>query len=271
LRAQAARFDNQKELPVRIDRKVGATVAVTGSLLLALSGTVPALAGSHSSGGLALATGARLSVAAKSQTTFGGWTFGATGSKSVTAEYKIPSLKCTGTTTSGFGPLAAMVTGKSTAAKFSAAGLLMECLSGSPAAAAVVQVNTSVKQGTKGVFVGDLIQATVSTTATKTIATVKDLTKGHTFTVTTSQKTGLALEELVIDDSLVNSSTGKQLPVVNFGKVTFSKASVSTKAIGSVKPQAGFNMATKKGVLQILTGKITGTKKNTFLTTWKHS
>jgi Peptidase A4 family len=270
LRAQAARFDNQKELPVRIERKVGATIAVTGSLLLALSGTVPAFAGSHSSGELARASGARLSVAAKSQTTFGGWTFGATGSKSVTTEYKIPSLKCT-KTTSGFGPLAAMVTGKTSAAKFSAAGLLMECLSGSPAAAAVVQVDTSVKQGTKGVFVGDLIQATVSTTATKTTATVKDLTKGHTFTVTTSKKTGLALEELVIDDSLVNSSTLKQLPVANFGKLSFTSASVSGKAIGSVKPQAGFNMATKTGVLQILTGKITGTKKNTFLTTWKHS
>jgi peptidase A4-like protein len=270
LRAQAARTDNQKELPVRIERKVGATVAVTGSLLLALSGTVPALAGSHSSGELALATGARLSVAAKSQTAFGGWTFGATGSKSVTTEFKIPSLKCT-KTTSGFGPLAAMVTGKSTAAKFSAAGLLMQCAGGAAAAEALVQVNTSSKAGTKGVFVGDLIQGTVTTTATKTTATVKDLTKGHTFTVTTSQKTGLALEELVIDDSLVSTSTGKQLPVVNFGKVTFSKASVSTKAIGLVKPQAGFNMATKKGVVQILVGKITGTKKNTFLTTWKHS
>ena len=254
---------------MRIDRKVGATVAVTGSLLLALSGTVPALAGSHS-GGLALATGARLSVAAKSQKTFGGWTFGATGSKTVTTEFKIPSLKCT-KTTAGFGPLAAMVTGTTKSEKFSGAGLLMECASGSAAAEAVAQVNTSVKAGTKAVFVGDLIQGTVTTTATKTTATVKDLTKGHTFTVTTSQKTGLAIEELVIDDSLVNSSTNKQLPVVNFGKVTFSKAAVSTKAIGLVKPQAGFNMATKKGVLQILVGKITGTKKNTFLTTWKHS
>jgi hypothetical protein len=270
LRAQAARSDNQEETPVRIERKVGATVAVTGSLLLALSGTVPALAGSHSTGELALATGARLSVTAKSQTTAGGWEFGATGAKSVTTEYKVPSLKCT-KTTAGFGPLAAMVTGTTKAEIFSAAGLLMECVSGTPEAVALVQVNTSVKEGTKGVAVGDLMQATVTTTASKTTATVKDLTKGHTFTVTTSLKTGLALEELIIDDSLVNTSTGKQIPVVNFGKVAFGSSSVSGKAIGSVKPQAGFNMATAKGVLQILVGKITGSKKNGFLTTWKHA
>ena len=30
-------------------------------------------------------------------------------------------------------------------------------------------------------------------------------------------------------------------------------------------------MQTSKKVLQILTGALTGTKKNAFLTTWKHS
>jgi hypothetical protein len=49
------------------------------------------------------------------------------------------------------------------------------------------------------------------------------------------------------------------------------RAPVSGKALGLVTPRRGVNMQTSKGVLQILTGALSGTAENSFLTTWKHS
>jgi hypothetical protein len=256
---------------VRVERKIAASVAVLGSVLLALSGAVPALARSGPSAGLSQVRGARFApLANKSSTSFGGWVFGASAAKSVTAEFKIPSLKCT-STLSGVEPMVGLITG-TTAAGFNVAGLLMACQSGTPAAAASVTVNGSpLPDTTNAVFVGDLMKATVTVSASKVTATVADLTKGHAFTYTKSGTGGTSSEQLIIDDSLVNTNTNKQLPVVNFGTISYSKGAISGKAIGSVKPNQAVNMQTAKGVLQILTGPITGTGKNAFTTTWKHS
>ena len=255
---------------MRIEHKAGAGVAALGALLLAMSGAAPAFAHSGPSARLARAAGLSFADPANSTSTgFGGWVFKATAAKSVTAEYKVPTLKC-GTATAGVGPIAVFATGTSSAPKFNAAGLLLECSGGSPAAAAAVVVDGTATTGTKAPHAGDLIQVTIVSSTTKTTATVKDLTAGHTFTLTKSGAGAAPLQEQIIDDSLATSS-GAQLPVANFGKITFTKGAVSGKAIGSVSPRTGVNMQTSKGVLQILTGAISGTAKNTFLTTWKHS
>jgi Peptidase A4 family len=256
---------------MRIERKAGTGAVILGSLMLVMSGAVPALAGSGPSARLPLSAGVRSAdLANATSTVFGGWTFAPKTATSVTSEFKIPTLKCTSTTT-GVGPLSAMVTGTSSAQKLSGAGVLLECASGAPAAAATVIVNNTETNSTHALHVGDLMKATVTRSATKTTATIADLTKGHTFTLTKSGKGAAALEELIIDDSLANSSTGKQLPVANFGKISFSSGAVSGKPLGSVTPRTAVNMQTSKKVLQILTGALTGTKKNAFLTTWKHS
>jgi hypothetical protein len=256
---------------VRIERKIGASVAILGSLLLAVSGAVPALARTGPSAGLARPSGVGLATAAnKTSTQFGGWVFAPKTATSVTSEFKIPTLKCTATAT-GLGPIAVMITGPSTAQEFNAAGLLLECANAAPAAAAAVVVDGTATTATNQVFTGDVIQSTITTTAKKTTVTVADLTKGHTFKLTKSGKGGAASQEEIIDDSLVNTSTNKQLPVANFGTISFSNGAVSGKAIGSVTPQTGVNMQTKKKVLQILTGPITGAKKNGFTTTFKHA
>jgi hypothetical protein len=253
---------------MRVPRIMLAGVAGAGSLLLAVGGAVPAMAHSRPSSPAALA-GVRFAPAKNAtSTTFAGWTFKA--SKSVTSEFKVPSLKCT-KTDSGVGPISVLVTGTSSASNFNAAGLLLECVSGKPAAAPAVVVDGAATTGTQKVSVGDVIQGTVTTTAKKTTATVADLTKGHTFKLTKSGKGAAGLEALIIDDSLVNSSTGKQLPVANFGKIQFTNGAVDGKALGSASGGKAYNMQTKKGVLQILTGPLTGAKKNAFLTTWKHS
>ena len=61
------------------------------------------------------------------------------------------------------------------------------------------------------------------------------------------------------------------MPVVNFGKISYSKGAVGGKAIGTVSPRQGVNMETSAHVLQISTGAISGTAKNAFTTTFKHS
>jgi Peptidase A4 family len=269
---RGAGWTRPRRTPVHVERKIGVGIAVLGSLLVALSGAAPAFAGSGSSAGLARLSGVRFAAAANSSSTsFAGWEFGAKAAKSVTTEFKVPTPKCT-KKDSGVGPLAVTLSGKTSSPSASGAGLLLECISGSPAAAATVIVNgTETNDTTNSVAAGDLMKATVTISASKTTTTIADLTKGHTFTFTQSGAGGKTFEELIIDDSLVNTSTDKQLPVLDFGTISYSNAAISGKAIGSVKPQTAVNMETSKKVLQILTGKITGKKKNAFTTTWKHS
>jgi hypothetical protein len=259
-----------KEAFVRIERKLGASVAVLGSVLLALSAGAPALAGSGPSAGYARPSGVRFAALANvTNTGFAGWVFVAKAAKSVTTEFKVPTLKCT-STTAGVGALLTTFSGSTSAPKASAAGLLMVCASGTPEAAATVTVNNKeTNDRTNGVAPGDLLKATVTLSATKTVATIADLTKGHAFTFTRSG-TGAKTSQEQFGDIHVGQGT-TIFPIVNFGSIGWTNAAVSGKAIGSVKPQFAVNMQTKAKVLQILTGKITGAKHNAFLTTFKHS
>lgn len=255
---------------MRIARKVGVGAAVLGSLLLAVSGTVPALARIGPSAGFSQARGLRFAeVANATSTTFAGWVFAPKAATSVTVEFKLPTLTCT-SATSGTAAVAELFTGSSSAPKFNAAGVGLQCSGGSAGASAAVVVDGAQTSSSHVLHVGDLMKSTVVTSATKTTATVADLTKGHTFTFTKSGKGAASLQEQIGDIPLV-SGTGKRLPVVNFGKISFSAGAVGGKALGLVTPSEAVNMQTSKKVLQILTGALTGTKKNAFLTTWKHS
>jgi len=254
---------------VHINRKVVAGIAVLGSLLLAVSGAVPAFAGNGPTVRFSHIAGIRLaSTASATSTAFAGWVFGAKAAASVTAQFKVPALKCT-TTTSGIAPSSAMLTGSSTAAKVSVATVLLACSGGKPIAIPAVIVNGTETNSTHVVHTGDLMQATVTASATATTATIADLTAGHTFSFKKSGTGGKSFEELIIDNAVAQGTT--QLPVVNFGKISYSKGAVGGKAIGTVTPRTAVNMKTSAGVLQILTGAITGTPPNAFTTTFKHA
>ena len=256
---------------MRIEQKIGCTVAVLGALLLGVSGATPALAGSGPSAQLDQAAGLRFADAANgTSTSFGGWVFRSTTATSVTTEFEVPTtLKC-GTALSGVGPVVVFDTGTTSAPKFNAAGLLLGCSGGSPEGSPIVVVDGTTTIGSGALSTGDLIKATVVSSATKTTATVKDLTAGHTFTLTKSGAGGAPLQEQIADHA-ATSSPGNQVPVMNFGKITFTKAAVSGKALGSVTRRGAVNMQTPKGVLQILTGALSSTGRNSFATTWKHS
>jgi len=254
---------------VRIERKVGATIAVLGSLLLAVSGAVPALAGNGPSAGFSHVTGFRFAGTANATSTgLAGWVFGAKAAASVTAEFKIPALKCT-TVTSGVAPSSAMLTGSMTAPNVNVASVLLVCSKGAAIAIPAVTVDGTETNGTQAVHAGDLMKATVTTTATTTTATIADLTAGHTFSFKKSGKGAASFQELIVDTAVNQGTT--QLPVANFGKISYTKCAVGGKAIGIVTPRTAVNMQTSGGVLQILTGAITGTGSNAFITTFKHA
>ena len=255
---------------MRVGRKIAGSMAVLGSLLLAVSGAVSALARSGPSAGFAPVTGLKFAVPVNATSTVrAGWVFGAKAATSVTAEFKIPALTCT-STMSGVGAFSGMLTGRTTSPHVSAAGVVLSCSGGTPAAeAAVIVDNTETDDTTNAVAPGDLMKATVVTSTTKTTATIADLTSGHTLKFTRSGPGGTSFEEPIVDIAL--PVAGSLLPVANFGKISFSKGAVGGKAIGSVTPRTAVNMQTSTGVLQILTGSITGTLKNAFTTTFKHS
>ncbi|MGN6166999.1 MAG: G1 family glutamic endopeptidase [Solirubrobacteraceae bacterium] len=257
---------------MRCSLKVRASVGAAASLLLVLIAVVPAQAGRDS--GMAFAplwthAAFRGVLANGTSRHFGGWVFSPKGAASAVSKFRLPSPKC-GSRRTGVAPGTFMATGRSSAPKINAAGVLMECISGKPAAEAQVVVDGAATGSARALFGGDRMKGTVTTSATKTTATIQDLTAGHTFTLTKSGAGAASLEELLIDDSLV-SSTGTQLPVANFGTIPFSAATVGGKALGSVTRREAINMETSTHVLQIRTGGLTGTKKNAFNTTRKHS
>ena len=254
---------------MRIGRRIGVGVAVVGSLLFALSGAAPALARSGPSVGFSHVTGLRVAaVANATSTTFGGWVFGVKAAASVTAEFKVPALTCTNTM-SGVVVSSAMLTGTSSSPKVNAASVLLACSGGKPLAVPAVFVNSTETDGTQAVHAGDLMKATVVTSTTKTTATIADLTAAHRFKFAKSGAGAASLDERILDSAFAQGGT--LLPVVNFGKISYRKCAVSGKAIGTVTPSTAVNMQTSTGVLQILTRAITGTAKNAFTTTWKHS
>jgi hypothetical protein len=256
---------------VRIERKVGASAAVLGSLLLAVSGAVPAFARSGPAAGLAHATGLRfVNTANATSATFGGWVFGSKTATSVIAEFKIPTLKCT-STTSGVGPSDALITGTTSAPKTNAAGVLLVCSSGATVTIPFVVVNNTETNGTaNSVHVGDLMKSTITNSTTTTKSTIQDLTVGHTFKFSKSGTRAAALQEAIGDVKLVQGGT-TPLPIANFGTIKFTSGAVGGKALGSVSPRVAVNMETAAHVLQILTGALSGTTLNAFTTTFKHS
>jgi hypothetical protein len=263
--------------PQPVRRRLAATAAIAAAaaaLAMASPATAqaraPALASHGPSARLSHVTGFRFAAPATSTSTqFGGWVFepGAAG-KSVTAEFTIPALTCTSATT-GASPSVVMDTLGSAGQTDSVANVLQVCSGGKAHLTPALTVDGVETNGKQTARTGDLMKATVVTSPTKNTATIADLTKGHTFTLTKSGPGAAFIEEFIGTFAVDQGST--QLPVANFGTVSYSNGAIGGKAIGTRTPSAAVNMETSKNVLQILTGKITGSGKNAFTTTWKHS
>lgn len=246
---------------MRVNRTVSAGVAVLGSVVLAVSGAVPAVARSGPPAAFApVADG----VANQASHTFAGWYFGVQGAPSVSAEFRVPAVPCTGTA-AGFQPQAVMTNNNTLAA----AGVSVRCENGSQVNRPFVEWDNSVRHGGHPVFVGDLMRATVVMSATTATPALEDLTAGHTFRLSMSEAAaGAPLAEYVMAGDIGNMNP---LPVPDFGAVRFTSGSVGGKALGSVRPRRAYNWVSSSNVLQVLTGPIGGAGLNAFTTTWEHS
>lgn len=196
------------------------------------------------------------------------WRFTEKGATSVTAEFQSPSVKCTSTSTAVL-PGVAMGTGAPPNTKVNLSGVRYTCYKGKLGAQATAEVDGAATTVFKDVVPGDVIRATVTTSAKTTTATVADTTKGHTFTVTKSGPGGTSYAEDVWDDSLGAGSN--QFPVTDFGTISFSAAAIGGTALGLVSPPGtAYNWESNAKVVKVVTGALTGTTKNAFTTTWKH-
>jgi hypothetical protein len=207
-----------------------------------------------------------LATANAKSTSFGGWVFSSKTATSVSAEFKQPKISC-GAQERGVGPAAAMYTGPSSNEQYVSAEVLTYCYQGKAFYQSAVQISNTAKTG-KSVHPGDTVKVTVTRTATKTTATVRDLTSGHTFTLSTSGGGGAPDFQLVYDDSL--AANNAQLPVVNFGTMRFIHGTINGKALSSVSSRKAYNMVSSSGTLQIKTSALSSTGKS-FTTTWKHA
>jgi len=145
------------------------------------------------------------------------------------------------------GPSAVLLTGSTSSPNVSIASVLLVCSNSAALAIPAVTVDGTETNGTQTVHAGDLMKATV----------------------TKSGKGAASFEELIVDTKVGQGAT--VFPVANFGKISYSNGAVSGKALGSVKPSVAVNMVNSKKVVQILTGPLSGAKKNAFTTTFKHS
>jgi hypothetical protein len=204
------------------------------------------------------------------------------GADTIQAKFKVPALKC-GAPTLGVAPGALMETGSFSRPYVNGAVLLLVCQSGRPTLETEVFINcvTTCAAGRTGPapHVGDTmaVGATLSG-GHVTEAGISDLTPGHRFSLSDGANGAFPLVYAkLIDDSVFYS--GRQLPVVNFGTLSWSSGQVTTatvsKSIGSIPigttGREGYDMRTKTNVRQILTGAIGGRGENSFSTTWKHS
>lgn len=255
-------------------RKIASFVGGALSILAATVITVPALASSDGGAfGAPRVSSGRLSGYSATNATspkHAGWQFTPKkATTSVTAEFKAPTVKCTSTRT-GVEPGVGMATGTPNNTESNIAGVSYQCYGGKLYMAGVAQVDNTQTIVPKSVVPGDVIRATVTTSATTTTATIADTTKGHTFTVTKAGAGGTSFRELVFDDSVDVSTT--QLPVADFGSISFSAAAVGGTALGSVSPPGtAYSWESSTNVVKVVTGALTGTTKNAFTTTWKHS
>ncbi|MHB1582442.1 MAG: hypothetical protein ACYCU7_17315 [Acidimicrobiales bacterium] len=195
-----------------------------------------------------------LSTTNVADTSFAGWTFIANATKSVTAEYTVPTLTCSGTR-SGIAPGAFVDAGSPSAVKFDAAQVVMECINGQPVMRAAVEVNSVSNSSSATIYPGDLIKVAVLTSATETVAKVVDMTSGHTFHFAKTGAGEPALQEYLIDNSVL-ARNGNNLPVVDFGALTFRSAEISGVPIGSVTPRGAYDLDSPKQVVEIHTGPI---------------
>jgi hypothetical protein len=246
----------------RVLRTSAAVVAVTlASLAFA---TASASAASKS----------RLERAGSSQsTTFAGYAVGATGGSAVTsvfAAFKVPSVTCGATESSGVLPMAEMFSSTGTA--YAAGGVYVACDNGKLMLQNYLEINNySPVMVTFTPAAGDQITVAAKQTSAGAKVTLYDVTqkKVQTFVLLGSRFAGSD------DTTNIGVSTiaisGVDVPNAGFGTIAFSRAMTNGVAIGTL-PNTAYDEATAStgGAVKVVSSRLSKAG-NWFRTTQMHA
>jgi hypothetical protein len=186
----------------------------------------------------------------------------ASGATTASDTFKVPTVSgCTATTSAASSGAAI----SSTLKKLWGAGVVLGCKGGKAGYEGTGTI-ASVTTNLLAVSPGDTITVTASLTASKGSITFADTTKKFSKTLSGAGGTAMyALDGMGAVPTKVGSTTN--LPIPNFGKVTFTGAKLNgkTPATGGV----GVDMVVGTTV-KIVTSAL-GTGGNTWTETWKHA
>ena len=179
------------------------------------------------------------------------------------AKFTVPTITGCTSTDSGV----AFATLIFTKTSVTGAGVFAECSGGSAVYAAVLVVNGTSTVASFTPVPGDVIKVKSAETATTSSVKLTDVTQAMT-----AKSTGTGGKKLVVldgIDALIDSSTGDQLPVPNFGTATYSGGKINGVTVAASGATA-YDMETSASVLQIKTSALNGAG-NGWTETFVHS
>jgi hypothetical protein len=180
----------------------------------------------------------------------------ATGS--AVAKFTVPTITGCTATESGIALGNLIFTGSGSTANASGALVFAGCDSGSPFYEGVVVVNGVATVSSFTPAPGDKIKAKTKESATAASAKLTDITQAKN---TSASATSGAVNSAILDgiDSLVDTSSGAQLAVPNFGIANFSTGKMDGLTVGAAGATA-YDMNATGSQVQITTSALTGGK-----------
>jgi len=241
--------------------RVSFSTAIAASVAVSVGLAAPALA---SSSGRSVG-GARGARAAKS-TSFAGYSVqaGGEGSWKVAAQFVVPTVKCTGGSSSPERAIEPSVGVYSSS--FSSAGIFVGCFKGKADYFVALVLNGTPHNYTKlAPHPGDTVSVRVSQTSKSTVVSSTDTSRKSVTKTLKGAGNPVGSGPWVGDTGWDNPGL---LGVPNFGKLDFSAATVDGSPIGAGGAVARFNRVSGS-TTQISTGALSG--NTAFETVFKHS
>jgi len=222
--------------------------------------------------GVLVLAGSALAAVPKASTTYAGYKATVVGAVTVSAQFVIPTVNCSGTGTT-FQSTSPMV-GVGSGMALIEVGVGLQCNNGNPSGDYLqffqIGPELSVDSGysqPNGPRAGDTIDLSASNSGKGTkSATFTDVTTGFTYTYTEPAPAATQFPMFVESG---NPKLWIGRPVPNFGSVTFSNALVNGSSLKAAKPNA-YKQETAAHVVQIRVGAFDSTGK-IFTLTYAHS
>jgi hypothetical protein len=197
---------------------------------------------------------------------FAGYLTSRTGVTSVVARFRIPAVACSHQE-SAISPGAFLLTGPRDRQSFNAANVIVGCYGGVATAQEALVVNGVETDYTRSIQPGDLMIARLTDTpGEQTEVELSNLTGSRRFVLTGDGRGAKSDEQLIGDWGSADADTGAPLVPPDFERTTFRSISVDGHPLGALAPKA-YDMASTSSILQIATGPLLGSARDSFTCT----